>query len=221
MIPYNCAEDGGPIPVLVPGWNGSGTGHWQAIWRADHPRWGWVEQANWAEPRCGEWVNQLDETVAACPGRVIIVAHSLGCVAFAHWASFARERVRQKVEGAFLVAPADVEREGAPPAVLPFAPMPKWRIQVPTMLIASENDPCMAFQRARLFALRWNSQFVNAGQAGHINVASGHGPWPGGMTLLGGFLRDLAAPCPEFTRKLRPAHFPAGVGGGGRGAGFR
>ena len=42
-----------------------------------------------------------------------------------------------------------------------------------------------------------------------------------GMTLLGGFLRDLAAPCPEFTRKLRPAHFPAGVGVGGRGAGFR
>jgi predicted alpha/beta hydrolase family esterase len=42
---------------------------------------------------------------------------------------------------------------------------------------------------------------VNAGTAGHINVDSGHGPWPMGMTLLRGFMHDLAAPVLETSRK--------------------
>jgi predicted alpha/beta hydrolase family esterase len=196
------AEETSPIPVLVPGWHGSGVAHWQAIWRAEHADWRWVEQSDWEAPDCGQWMHRLDEVVDACPGPVVVVAHSLGCLAFAHWASFARERVRRKVEGAFLVAPADVERENSPREMRAFAPAPKSRIPVPTMLIASENDPCMNFPAARRLAVLWKSVLVNAGAAGHINVASGHGPWPVGKTLLNGFIRDLAAPVRETSRKL-------------------
>lgn len=192
------------IPVVVPGWHGSEAGHWQSIWRAEHTGWRWVEQRDWATPDCSEWVSGLDQAVADCPGRAIIVAHSLGCIAFAHWASFARERLRAKVEGAFLVAPADVEREGAPWEIRGFAPIPKCRIPVPTMLVASESDPCMTFPVARSLAARWHSDLVNAGDVGHINVASGHGPWPTGKVLLRGFLSDLEAPVFETSRKLRP-----------------
>jgi hypothetical protein len=120
---------------------------------------------------------------------------------FAHWAYFAREAVREKVAGAFLVAPADVEREGAPRELQEFAPLPKNRLPVPTMLIASENDPCMNLPAARRLANCWKSILVNAGAAGHINVASGHGAWPGGKTLLNGFVRDLTAPVLEPSRK--------------------
>ena len=192
-----------PTPVLVPGWHGSGPAHWQTIWRAEHPDWRWVEQSNWEAPDCGQWIDRLDGVVEDCPGPVIIVAHSLGCLAFAHWASFARERVRGKVEGAFLVAPADVERENSPEEIRGFSPAPKCRMPVPTMVIASENDPCMSFARARRLAVFWESLLVNAGTAGHINVASGHGPWPMGITLLRGFMRDLAAPVLETSRKHR------------------
>jgi len=69
------------------------------------------------------------------------------------------------------------------------------------MVIASENDPCMAFSQARRLAVLWKSVLLNAGAAGHINVASGHGPWPIGMALLCGFMRDLAAPVLEPSRK--------------------
>jgi predicted alpha/beta hydrolase family esterase len=192
-----------PTPVIVPGLHGSGAGHWQAIWRTEYPNWRWVEQRDWESPECSEWVDRLDVVVADCPGRVVIVAHSLGCMAFAHWASFARDQVRLKVEGAFLVAPADVERESSLPEIRGFAPAPKCRLPVPSMLIASENDPCMTLRVARTLALRWRSVLVNAGAAGHINVASGHGPWPMGKTLLNGFLRDLAAPVLETGRKRR------------------
>ncbi len=83
--------------MIVPGLHGSGAGHWQAIWRAEHPDWLWVEQRDWESPDCGEWVDRLDGVVADCPGRVVIVAHSLGCMTFAHWASLARDQVRLKV----------------------------------------------------------------------------------------------------------------------------
>jgi len=72
-----------------------------------------VEQSDWAQPDCGQWIDTLDRVVEDCPGPVIVVAHSLGCLAFAHWASLARERVRRKVQGGFLVAPTDLERENS------------------------------------------------------------------------------------------------------------
>jgi uncharacterized protein len=203
MINQRITPSDAPLPLVVPGWHGSGSNHWQAIWRAEHRGWRWVEQRDWATPECWEWVNRLDQAVADCPGPVIVVAHSLGCIAVAHWATIVQKRFREKVVGAFLVAPADVERENAPREIRGFAPFPKCRIPVPTMLIASENDHCMTFPVARSLAGRWGSDLVNAGPAGHINVASGHGPWPEGKTLLSGFLRDLAAPVFETGRKIR------------------
>lgn len=198
----HMVENRNPISVLVPGWHGSGAAHWQAIWHAKHRDWLWVEQRDWELPNCGEWVNRLDQVVEDCPGPVIVVAHSLGCLAFAHWASFARERVRRKVEGAFLVAPPQVDRENSPPEIRGFSVTPRHPMPVRTMLIASENDPCMPFPQARRMAVLWKSVLVNAGLAGHINVASGHGPWPAGENLLDGFIRDLAAPVVETSRKL-------------------
>lgn len=200
-MPQSTLPKTSPTPVLVPGWHGSGAAHWQALWHAEHEDWGWVEQNDWVVPTLAQWVDRLDAVVSGCPGPVLIVAHSLGCMTFAHWASFAREEVRRKVAGAFLVAPADVEREGAPREFHDFAPLPKNRIPVPTMLIASENDPCMTLPAARRLANGWKSILVNAGAAGHINVASGHGAWPGGKTLLNGFVRDLAAPVLELSQK--------------------
>jgi predicted alpha/beta hydrolase family esterase len=192
-----------PTPVIVPGLHGSCAAHWQAIWKAEYPNSRWVQQRDWESPDCAEWMDTLDSVVMDCPGPVVIIAHSLGCMAFSHWAAFAGDRVRLKVKGGFLVAPADVERENTPREIRSFAPAPRCSLPVPTMLIASENDPCISLPAAMRLAVRWKSIFVNAGPAGHINVASGHGPWPMGKTLLNGFLRDLAAPVLERGRKLR------------------
>jgi hypothetical protein len=52
----------------------------------------------------------------------------------------------------------------------------------------------MTLAAARLLAAQWKSNFVNAGAAGHINVDSGHGPWPAGRVLFQGFSRTLGAP---------------------------
>jgi len=42
----------------------------------------------------------------------------------------------------------------------------------------------MTLDTAEDLARALGSRFVNAGHVGHINVDSGHGPWPQGEALL-------------------------------------
>jgi predicted alpha/beta hydrolase family esterase len=53
-----------------------------------------------------------------------------------------------------------------------------------SMLVASRDDPHCSFERAREFAIAWNSEFIDAGPRGHINAESGLGDWPEGHRLL-------------------------------------
>ena len=160
--------------VLVPGLGDSGPDHWQTWWGRDHPAYRRVRQRNWHQPQVGEWVEALDRQIRRAPSPVILVGHSLGCITIAEWAS----RHWSDVRGALLVAPADTDRRPFFDAV-PLRPLP-----FPSILVASENDPHLELERATLFARQWGSRFINIGQAGHINVESGFGPWPEGEALL-------------------------------------
>jgi predicted alpha/beta hydrolase family esterase len=42
-----------------------------------------------------------------------------------------------------------------------------------------------------LVALRHRVRFIDAGAAGHINVDSGHGPWPEGSLAFANFMAKL------------------------------
>jgi hypothetical protein len=68
-----------------------------------------------------------------------------------------------------------------------FALMPMQPLRFRSVVVASINDRYVSLQRARAFADAWESAFVNIGQAGHINSASGLGEWREGLVLL----RDL------------------------------
>ena len=47
------------------------------------------------------------------------------------------------------------------------------------------------FVGAREFAADWGSDFLPAGNAGHINAASGHGPWPEGLLMFAELMKRL------------------------------
>lgn len=161
--------------LIVPGYLGSGDGHWQRIWAEDDPDAVLVEQADWHRPDRTDWLTTLDAAVAAHPG-ALLVAHSLGCVLVAH---YARLRPQAAIAGALLVAPADVEAVlGDYPQFASFAPVPRQPLPFPSTLVASRNDPFMDFARARRFAAAWGSRLVDLGSAGHVNIASGHGAFP-------------------------------------------
>lgn len=88
------------------------------------------------------------------------------------------------VRGALLVAPSDTEALSYPLGPEGFAPMPLFRLPFRTILVASEDDPAVSFERAHFFADAWGSEFVSAGTAGHIEESSGFGRWHEGRVLL-------------------------------------
>ncbi len=171
--------------IIVPGWRDSGPGHWQSLWAARLRNVVRVQQDDWITPSCNAWVASLARTVLQQEEPVIIVAHSLGCIATAHLPPEAAERI----SGALLVAPADPERR----AVLSdFAPVPYQKLPYRSVLVASSNDPYCPVRLAGAYARAWGSEFVRMQNAGHINIESGHGEWPLGMALLQSLAGDAS-----------------------------
>lgn len=177
-------------PVLiVPGLGGSGPTHWQShmatILGAER-----VEQSNWTHPDPDAWqealVTALTRLTNAHPKkRVILVAHSLGCILSVRWVLDNPALAKTQVRGLLLVAPADVDSpDHTPDEVRAFAPIPTTPLPLPSLVVASTSDPYCPYTRASTLATAWGSSLCNIGDAGHINIASGFGPWPLGMALL-------------------------------------
>jgi predicted alpha/beta hydrolase family esterase len=185
--------------LTVPGWSSSGPDHWQSRWERTLKTARRVEQDNWVEPEREAWVGRIIENVVQSSRPVVLVAHSLGVAAVAHVAT----RIPKGfLSGAFLVAPADVDNAANWPDAdgfkldatgSGFAPLPLSALPFPSVLIASSNDPYCSVERAKALAEGWGSTFVEAGDVGHINGESGHGPWPEGVLRFGSFLQTLAA----------------------------
>jgi len=180
-----------PTVLLVPGYTNSGPQHWQSLWQRAHPEYRRVEQDDWDAPDVASWVSALDREVRAAPSPVVLVAHSLGCITIAHW-SARTPYAASRVVAALLVAPADVERADAPDVLKPFGPIPLGPLPFRTVVVASTTDETVALDRAQRFAAAWNAEFVNVGDAGHINTAAGFGAWLGGERLLDSMLEDHA-----------------------------
>jgi uncharacterized protein len=59
-----------------------------------------------------------------------------------------------------------------------------------SVLLGSRNDPYCSFERAESFAAAWGAQFMDYGEAGHINAESGLASWPEGHVLLQDLMKD-------------------------------
>ncbi len=174
--------------LFVPGWNGSGPEHWQTLWQRELGA-ATVEQRDWANPEPHEWAACIGQHIRRHSNPVVLVAHSLGVLTVVRWA-LSEDYV--PVAGAFLVAPPDPEACEAA-SIRHFANGWKARpLAFPALLTGSENDPYATLTTTARMADAWSCEFWNAGRAGHINVASGHGPWPQGRAQLARLLDRLA-----------------------------
>lgn len=166
---------------IVPGLGNSGPGHWQTLFEQEGPNISRIDQIEWDTPSSDDWIRNIDEAISSIdPSTVILVGHSLGCAAIANWA----RHFNRKIKGALLVAPSDLEAPQYTFDTKGFKEVPTERINFPTIVVASTNDQWVSIERAELFAKNWGSQFINIGEAGHINVASGYGHWPEGWEIL-------------------------------------
>lgn len=183
--------------LIIPGWSSSGADHWQSRWERSLKTARRVEQDDWLKPRRDAWVGRIIARVAQSTRPVVLVAHSLGVAAAMHAAA---EMPQGSIAGAYLVAPADVEQSHLWPKTNGhvfdathggFAPLPAVPAPFPATLVASSNDPYCSLDRARELARLWGAELVEAGEAGHINVDSGHGPWPEGLLRFGQLLQRI------------------------------
>lgn len=185
-------------PLIVPGWQGSGPLHWQTQWQARLPRATRVEQDDWEAPTRSAWVAALTEAIENASRPPLLIAHSLGCITVAHLPL----PIRQHIAGALLVAPADVERHGSPPALRDFAPIAATPLPFPSIVVASTDDPYCSLSRAETFAANWGSDLVVVREAGHLNDASGLGDWPEGLRLLTSLRRRACWRVPVATTRI-------------------
>jgi predicted alpha/beta hydrolase family esterase len=177
--------------LIVPGIGNSGPGHWQTLWQDRHPRWRRVAQRDWDHPTCEQWVEAFEVAMAETVTPPVLVAHSIGCLVVAHWAS----RSARKVLGAFFVAVPDPQAPAFPSSAKGFAQLPLARFAFPSLVVASADDAFGSVEYARRCAAAWGSEFVDIGQAGHINADSGHGEWAEGWLLFERFVtRATSAP---------------------------
>ena len=173
--------------LIVPGFHGSGHAHWQSWMEKRLPRARRVGGIDWEVPVLALWAGEVRREIDAAPGAVWIVAHSFGCLA----SVIAAADRPSRVAGLLLVAPAEPRRfslfgtrEQYPGGDSVASALPPTPLPSPSVLVASRNDPWLAFDRAHDLAERWGSRVVDIGEAGHINTESGYGPWPQGLDFL-------------------------------------
>ncbi len=174
--------------LLLPCRENAGPDHWQEAL----PNMTRVEQDEWISPKLSAWAARLDEYVTRASRPVVLIAHSLGTSLIMHWAPKADV---SRIAGAFMVAPSD----RGPADIWPeagqsgFAPMVLEPFPFPATVLASHNDPYVAFDRAQLFAKAWGANLVDMGQSEHMGNGAKLGLWAEGLVHFGAFLGMLDA----------------------------
>lgn len=173
--------------LIIPGYRGSGSDHWQSWLEDELPDARRVKGINWDDPLLAAWAIAVRHEIDLAPHSVWLVAHSFGCLA----SIVAAADRPDKVAGAMFVAPADPgrftasglrgEHDHAESVArwLPSRPQ-----DFPSVVVASSDDPWATLAVTAYWAQRWGSRFICVGKAGHINTDAGFGPWPQGLALL-------------------------------------
>jgi len=173
--------------LMLPGLHDSEPEHWQCRWRQKLSTARKVEQDDWGAPKLDRWQATIERAIAESERPVVAVAHSLGVIALLHAAAARGD----KIAGAFLVAPPCEEAIRGLPVDPLFLPIPRRRLPFPAVLVGAADDPYAPAPFAQNLAADLGATFLDAGASGHINVASGHGPWPEGSIAFARFIAGL------------------------------
>jgi len=182
--------------LIVPGLRDHVEAHWQTLLAARLAARG--SQVRCVPPMgrgdldCYMRVAAIERAARAIAGPIVIVAHSGGCITVSHWAAL----TDRPVLGALLATPPDFETplpDGYPTLEAlddaGWLPVPRTPLAFPSIVAASRNDPLAAYERVAELAQDWGSRLVDLGDVGHLNPASGHGPWP----RVDAFIAELSA----------------------------
>ncbi|PVZ88507.1 esterase [Serratia sp. S1B] len=167
--------------LIVPGVGGSDEQHWQSWLQRQLPNSSRVQQ-NWQQPILQEWIEQWVTHVNNIHEPIQVIAHSFGCLT--SLAALAQHsELQEKINNLILVAPANPARfsetgfaQTGQTTYLNY--FEQLQLELSSLMLISENDPWLALNDALHLAEVWKFPYLNMGQVGHINVASGFGAFP-------------------------------------------
>jgi predicted alpha/beta hydrolase family esterase len=177
--------------VIVPGWQGSGEGHWQTLLAAAlvengrqvrHPTFPDIEH-----PELAGWVSALRASLEGLTDDGYdVVAHSLGAVLWLHHVATASDSPR--AARVLLVAPPSPNT--SIPQIAAFFPPPMDIDTVRhsadgTVLVGSDNDPYTPEGIAAAYGSPLKMPTTIFPDAGHLNTDSGYGQWPNVLDWCG------------------------------------
>ncbi|MEY3416651.1 MAG: hypothetical protein RL711_6 [Bacteroidota bacterium] len=167
--------------LIIPGFGNSDQKHWQTYFEKHLTNCVRVQQKSWEKPIRNDWLRAIYEAVMQYnPTSVVLISHSMGGIAIAHWA----REFNIKIKGAMIVAPPDLENPWQDLGFESFVPIPLLKFPFPSMIIASLDDHWASKERTQAFAQNWGSKLLFLNDAGHINTTSGYGEWKEGLRIL-------------------------------------
>jgi predicted alpha/beta hydrolase family esterase len=164
--------------LLLHGWGGSDTPHWQS-WLAgeiakDYGSVSFLKFSNFDFPDIDVWKKELlDELSTFRPD--IVICHSLANTLWFHLCN--EKSLEYEVQKLFLVAPpsmsANIEE------LQSFFPVdiPSKLYAADVHLVGSTNDPYIDMQELQELQKILNVEMTILQNAGHINAESGYGKW--------------------------------------------
>ena len=174
--------------LLLPDHGGAPPGHWLRRWAERFGNGRLIEHETAQRPQRQEWLKSIEHEIMMSTRPVVLVAHGLAVSAVVHVAQLL---VDTKVRGAFLVAPPDHESGELPPAARELGNVPRDPLPFPSMLVASTDDRSCSVESAVDLATAWGAELHLAHNAGHLDLESGHGPWPEGLLIFTRLMQRL------------------------------
>jgi serine hydrolase len=166
--------------LLVPGRGNPRPEHWLRRWADAHPEYRWAPEPPGPPLVLRDRVAAVQAEISRSDEPAILIAHSAGCITAVVWAA----RHTGPVRAALLVTPPCID--GFEPDVagdLAWA-VPRSRLPFHAVVVASHTDPYTTFAQFGQYAEDWGADLFDAGDVGHLDTASGFGPWPDGEQLI-------------------------------------
>lgn len=163
--------------LILHGWHGSDAPHWQA-WLSqelvlDNCIVAFPQLPDKMSPDKEVWVEEA-LAVAEAFRPDVVIAHSLGNILWFHLCS----RLSHTAKKLLLCAPPrDLGEIHEVETFFP-APLPDNLHASEVLMVASDSDPYLSVEEARSLAAHLEVPLKLITDAGHINAASGFGPWP-------------------------------------------
>lgn len=176
--------------LIVPGLRDHLADHWQTLLAAQLEKVVIVPPLTEERLSCRARVEAIAGALSTIEGPVILVAHSAGVLMVAHWA-VQYAMAGHAIQGALLVTPPDLDASW--PAQYPspealraggWQPLPRQPLPFPSLMVMSQNDPLASPAAVLALAADWGSELMDLGAVGHLNPASGFGPWPEAIALV-------------------------------------